>query len=143
MLSKDFIKSKYFRFKDNFKENENFFSNLYFIEEYDLNNNMIKAIIYSESEEDAYEFIVNDSNMELFEFIDEENVIIENEKQRLIEWNKEENVLERKRKCEEFNLIENNKNNNFKIIKPNLKRHTKVLLVGKYNKETYRFFKKR
>ena len=42
MLSKDFIKSKYFRFKDNFKVNENFFSNLYFIEEYDLNNNMIK-----------------------------------------------------------------------------------------------------
>lgn len=142
MLSKDFIKSKYFRFKDNFKVNENFFSNLYFIEEYDLNNNMIKAIIYSESEEDVYEFIVNDSNMELFEFIDEEIVIIENEKQRLIEWNKEENVLERKRKCEEFNLIENNKNNNFQIINPNLKRHTKVFLVGKYNKELIDFSKK-
>ena len=46
MLSKDFIKSKYFRFKDNFKVNENFFSNLYFIEEYDLNNNTTFSFLF-------------------------------------------------------------------------------------------------
>lgn len=135
---------KYFRYSGKYFYGEynekDFFNGLFILDHIDEKNNIIYAKEFNAFDDIYEQFPVEILLDPTFKIIEDKEynkqVKIRNrdiKKQTKIEFKK----LKRKHK-----LLEKEKNKHFKEIKPKIKRNTKVLLVGKYNRSYVDFTKK-